>query len=281
MRVLVTGAAGMLGRTLLRTLTGHETVAIDVDECDITRPDDVDRAVGDAAPDCVIHCAAFTAVDDCETHPDRAWAVNALGSANVASACARAGARLLALSTDYVFSGDRGRPAHEWDEPAPRTVYGRTKLAGERAVRELCPNHLIARTAWLYGSGGPSFVHTMLRLGAEDGEPLKVVNDQRGNPTSTDALAAAIAGLVDSALSGTVHLSCEGEATWYDLTCELFRLAGLKRQVTPCTTDEFPRPAPRPADSRLEKRVLRLAGLPPMPNWRDALGRFLKEYPDR
>ncbi len=280
MRLLVTGARGMLGRTLMKVLAAHDLAGIDVEDCDITRPDAVERIVASVRPECVIHCAAFTAVDDSETKQDLAYAVNALGSANVAGACGRVSARLIAISTDYVFSGDLGRPCHEWDAPAPRTVYGRTKLAGEDMIRHACPNHLIARTAWLYGPGGPSFIHTMLRLGAQGGPPLKVVNDQIGNPTSTLALADQIARLLDIPLTGTVHLTCSGEATWYDLTRTLFSSKGVARPVLPCTTQEFPRPAPRPADSRLDNRVLRLAGLDPMPPWPQALERFLKEYPN-
>jgi dTDP-4-dehydrorhamnose reductase len=219
----------------------------------------------------------MTAVDACESDAGKAYAVNAIGSANVAIACQRRGARLLAISTDYVFGGDLDRPYHEWDAPAPRTVYGASKLAGEQAVRAHCPDHAIVRTAWLYGPGGPSFYHTMLRLGAQQGPPLRVVDDQRGNPTTTDALATAIGWLLERPLAGTFHVSCEGEATWCEFAREIFRLRGLTRALTPCATAEYPRPAPRPANSRLEKRALRLHGLPALPHWREALAQFARD----
>ena len=157
----------------------------------------------------------------------------------------------------------------ETDFPRPQTVYGKSKLAGERSALDILPHATVLRIAWLYGAGGPSFVHTMAKLGAQDGAPLKVVDDQRGNPTSTDAVAGALAFLLDHPeITGVVHGTCEGVCTWYDLTVELFRLLGLKRPVTPCTTAEFPRPAPRPANSALAKTVLAAHGYA-MPRWQD------------
>jgi len=219
----------------------------------------------------------MTQVDACETYPDKAFRVNALGSANVASAATPHGARLIAISTDYVFDGALDRPYHEFDMPAPKTVYGASKWAGEEAVRHHCPDHTILRIAWLYGEDGPSFVHTMLKLGRQEGAPLKVVSDQLGNPTSTDAVADLLAQLLDHPIPGVVHGSCEEEASWFDFAQRIFAYGGIRREVQPCTTSEFPRPAPRPANSRLEKRMLRLAGLPAMPSWQDALANFLRE----
>ena len=161
--------------------------------------------------------------------------------------------------------------------PAPKTVYGASKWAGEEAVRHHCPDHTILRIAWLYGEAGPSFVHTMLKLGRQDGAPLKVVSDQVGNPTSTDAVAELIERLAGHPVPGIVHGSCEGEASWFDFAQRMFDYAGIRRELRPCTTAEFPRPAPRPANSRLEKRVLRLAGFPAMPQWQESLARFLRE----
>jgi dTDP-4-dehydrorhamnose reductase len=274
MRIVVTGGRGMLGRTLLRHLAGHEVAVMDLPEVDITDARALDAALAAARPEAVIHCAAMTAVDRCEAEADAAFRVNAVGSANVARACTRVGARLLALSTDYVFPGDAPRPYHEWDAPGPRTIYGQSKLAGEEAIRAHCPDHLILRIAWLYGPGGPSFVHTMLQHGALAGPPLKVVADQVGNPTSTDAVAARIAELLELPIAGTMHLTCEGEASWFDFAQAIFAHRPTARGLAPCTTAEFPRPAPRPRNSRLEKRALRLHGLAPMPDWRDALARF-------
>lgn len=270
----------MLGRTLCPVLAGHEVIIFDLPEGDITNGDAVHDFFDAHRPDCVVHTAAMTAVDDCETNADEAMRVNGEGSANVAAAAARAGARLVAISTDYVFDGLLDRPYHEDDTPAPRTVYGRSKLAGEAAIRRLCPDAAILRTAWLYGPGGPSFVHTMLRLGREDGPPVRVVNDQVGNPTSTDALTGLIKQFVERHEPGVFHATCEGEATWYDFASEIFALKGFTRAVVPCSSSEYPRPAPRPANSRLEKRALRVKGYQPMPHWREALTAFLERYPE-
>ena len=267
----------MLGRTLQRHFRHHEVFIADLPEVDITDGRSIGQAVAAFRPDVVIHCAAMTQVDACETDPDTAYRINALGSAYVAQAAARQGARMIAISTDYVFDGLSDRPYHEFDCPAPKTVYGASKRAGEQAVQAHCPDHTIVRIAWLYGEGGPSFVHTMLRLGAQTGDPLKVVNDQIGNPTSTDAVAGLIAQLLEKPIPGVVHGTCEGEATWNEFAHAIFRSARLTRGLESCTTADFPRPAPRPANSRLEKRVLRLAGLLPMPHWEEALERFMRQ----
>jgi len=266
----------MLGRTLQRQLKDHNLFVADLPEVDISHAVGVDQAVAAFRPDVIIHAAAMTQVDACETDSDKAFRVNALGSANVARAASRHGARLIALSTDYVFDGALDRPYHEFDLPAPKTVYGASKWAGEEAVRHHCPDHTILRIAWLYGEDGPSFVHTMLKLGRQEGLPVKVVSDQLGNPTSTDAVAGLIVFLLDHPVPGVVHGSCEGEASWYDFAKQVFSCVGMHREVLPCTTAEFPRPAPRPANSRLEKRVLRLSGFPPMPHWKKALESYLR-----
>lgn len=276
MKVLITGAKGMLGRTLLEELKGFTLIPTDL-EVDITDAQQVHAALEQHRPDCVIHCAAMTAVDTCETERELAFRVNALGSENVARACAAHQARLIAISTDYAFDGYGDRPYCETDvADGGRTVYGQSKFAGEEAVRACAPNHIVARVAWLYGKGGPSFVHAMLSL-AQAGRPeLKVVNDQHGNPTSACAVARHLQLLLARPdLRGTFHLTCEGEATWYEFACEIFRLRGIAQKVVPCTTAEFPRPAPRPPNTRLEKRALRQAGLPPMPHWKEALADFL------
>ena len=275
MKLFLTGGKGMLGRTLQRHLRQHELFIADLPEVDITDGPGVERAVAAFKPDVIIHCAAMTQVDACEADPDAAYRMNALGSAQIALAAARHGARLIAISTDYVFDGLLDRPYHEYDAPAPRTVYGASKLAGEEAVLRHCPDHTILRIAWLYGEEGPSFLHTMLRLGAQAGAPLKVVDDQLGNPTSTAAVAGLIGRLLDTPIPGVVHGSCEGEATWYGFARRIFERASLRRELVPCATSEFPRPAPRPANSRLEKRVLRLASFPPMPHWQEALENFM------
>ena len=276
-RIMITGGKGMLGRTLQRELEGHELSIADLPEADICDRDAFAAFCAEFRPDAVVHCAAMTKVDDCETKEELAFRLNGTGSANVAWACRQCGARLIAISTDYVFSGDlpSGEEWRETDEPAPRTVYGKSKLAGERAIMEMLPAATILRIAWLYGSGGPSFIHTMAKLGAQDGGALKVVDDQRGNPTSTAAVAGAVKFLLaHPEVSGVVHGTCEGTCTWYELTCELFRLLGLKRDVVPCTTAEFPRPAPRPANSALAKAVLNSLGYH-TPAWQTALADFV------
>lgn len=271
----------MLGRTLQRHLQQHEICMADLPEVDIAELGGVEQAVAAFKPDAVIHCAAMTQVDACESAPDAAYRVNALGSACVARAAARHGARLIAISTDYVFDGTLDRPYHEYDATCPRTIYGASKLAGEEAVRTHCPDHTIIRTAWLYGEDGPSFLHTMLKLGRQAGEALKVVDDQVGNPTSTEALAGLIERLLDNPIPGVLHGACEGETAWHGFASEIFRLAGLTRKIIPCSSAQFPRPAPRPANSRMEKRVLRLAGLPKMPHWQEELERFIRSSRSR
>lgn len=279
MKILITGGKGMLGRTLQRELAGHEIIVADLPEWDITDDTGFVAKVCEAKPELIIHCAAMTKVDDCETNRDLAFRLNEDGSRNVALAAKACGARLFAISTDYVFSGEPPREPWAWSEtdiPRPRTVYGASKFAGEQMIQMLLPEAVIIRIAWLYGAGGPSFVHTMAKLGAQEGAPLKVVNDQRGNPTSTKTVADVIKFLMmKSDVSGIVHGTCEDQCTWYDLTVELFRLLGLKREVVPCTTEEFPRPAPRPHNSALKKSVLNLLGYR-TPKWQDALAEFVK-----
>ena len=252
MKILITGGKGMLGRTLQKELAEHEIVVADLPDWDITDDTGFVTKVGEAKPDLIVHCAAMTKVDDCEAKRDLAFKLNEEGSRNVALAAKACGARLFAISTDYVFSGEPPKEPWAWSEmdiPRPRTVYG---------------------------SGGPSFIHTMAKLGAQGGAPLKVVNDQRGNPTSTKTVADVIRFLMTKPdVSGIVHGTCEDQCTWYDLTVELFRLLGLKREVVPCTTEEFPRPAPRPHNSALKKSVLNLLGYR-TPNWKDALAEFVK-----
>jgi len=275
MKLFLTGGKGMLGRTLQRRFQQHDLFIADLPEIDISDGRCVEQAVTAFKPDAIIHCAAMTHVDACETEGDKAYRINALGSAYVARAAERCHARLIAISTDYVFDGSLERPYHEFDSPSPRTVYGASKLAGEEAVRRHCPDHTIVRIAWLYGEEGPSFLHTMLKLGAQAGTPLKVVDDQLGNPTSTDAVAGLLERLLDTPVPGVVHGSCEGETSWFGFARAIFEKRHLNREIIPCATAEFPRPAPRPANSRLEKRMLRLAGLPPMPHWQEALEKFL------
>ena len=224
----------------------------------------------------------MTAVDKCEQETDQAYRLNALGTANVASACNRNNVRLIAISTDYVFDGNLDRPYTEFDRPTGgNTVYGRSKFAGEELVRSLCPNHVICRISWLYGFGGPSFVHSIVKLSDGTRPVLKVVADQHGNPTSALAVARELREIIKRPnLCGTFHVTCEGDATWAEFAEEIVRLVGVDQKIVPCTTSEFPRPAARPSNSRLDKMMIRLTGLPEMPNWKDALSEFVSlEFP--
>ena len=284
MKILVTGGRGMLGRTLCRRLGArHEMVVADLPEWDILDAAAFVEKTSAIGPDAIVHCAAMTKVDDCETNEELAFALNETGTRNVAMAASACGARLVAISTDYVFSGDPPREPWAWSEtdvPAPRTVYGKSKLAGERMASLVCPDSVILRIAWLYGAGGPSFVHTMARLGREAGGPLKVVDDQRGNPTSADEVAGVVEFILSHPeITGVVHGTCENQCSWYDLAKEVFSLLGLRREIVPCSTEEFPRPAPRPRNSALRKGVLNHFGYRTR-DWREALEVFVRdEFP--
>ena len=278
MKVLITGAEGMLGRTLCDHLQGVEVIATSRINADITNAKHFDDCIKQYKPDVVIHCAAMTAVDRCESEYDLAYKVNAIGTTNVAASCHRHGAKLIAISTDYVFDGDLNRPYTEFDNPTGgRCVYGQSKWAAEQAVRAHCPNHIIARVSWLYGPGGPSFVHTMLRLADGTRPVLKVVNDQQGNPTSTIAVSKAINELLKyPEIVGTFHLTCEGEATWFELAEAIFKMKSIHQKVLPCSSQEYKTPAKRPFNSRLSKKALQYHGLAKMPEWQAALADFLR-----
>ena len=281
MKILITGGKGMLGRTLQRELGGdNEIVVADLPEWDITDDAGFTAKTLEVKPDLVIHCAAMTKVDDCEAKRELAFKLNEEGTRNVALAAKVADARLIAISTDYVFSGEPPREPWAWSEtdiPRPRTVYGASKFAGEQMIQMIHPDKsVILRIAWLYGAGGPSFVHTMAKLGAQEGAPLRVVNDQRGNPTSCKVVADVIRFLMTKPdVSGVVHGTCENQCTWYEFATELKRLLGFRRELTPCTTEEFPRPAPRPRNSALKKSVLNLLGYR-TPDWKAALAEFVR-----
>ena len=268
----------MLARALRQDLAahGHEVIALDraaLDVCDAQR---VREVVESAAPDAVVQCAAYTRVDDAETEEAAAFAVNAQGAAHVARACAFAGARFVYPSTDYVFDGSADRPYAPDARPAPINAYGRSKLAGEAAVRESGADVLIVRTSWLYGAGGRNFVATILGR-ARAGERLRVVDDQRGSPTWTGTLARAIRGLLERAApAGTWHAANAGETTWLELARRALAIAGVEAQVEPAKTREFPRPAARPAYSVLDcSATVALIGA--LPHWEVALAEALAE----
>jgi dTDP-4-dehydrorhamnose reductase len=274
-RWLVTGAGGMLGRDLTAVLrsAGAEVAGLDRRQLDITDAAGTAAAVRDIGPDIVVNCAAWTAVDEAEAHEDEALAVNGEGAANLAAACASTGSRLVLPSTDYVFSGTGIAPYGEDDPTGPRTAYGRTKLAGERAVLRLLPEAgYVLRTAWLYGAHGPNFVRTMIRLESAR-DTVTVVDDQHGQPTWTADVARQILLLAGSgAEPGIYHASSTGQTTWLGLAQAVFGLLGADPgRVTPTSSAELARPAPRPAYSVLGHAAWARAGLPPLPDWRDSL----------
>ncbi|MGY6018368.1 dTDP-4-dehydrorhamnose reductase [Streptomyces spinosirectus] len=276
---LVTGAGGMLGQDVLARLAGagERYVALDRAALDLTDADAVLRTLQEHRPAVVVNCAAWTAVDDAETREAEALAVNGDGPAHLAAACAGLGSVLLHVSTDYVFAGDAREPYAEDAPTAPRSAYGRTKLAGEQAVLKTLPGHgYVVRTAWLYGTGGPNFVRTMIRLeGVKD--TLDVVDDQRGQPTWSADLAGLLLALGRGALAGTApagiyHGTSSGETTWYGFTREIFRLLGADPgRVRPTTSEAFVRPAPRPAYSVLGHDRFAESGVEPLRDWRAAL----------
>jgi dTDP-4-dehydrorhamnose reductase len=280
MRILVTGAQGMLGHDVRRVgeRAGHELVLVDLPELDITDEQAVVGLYERERPEVTINCAAWTDVDGAESHREAAHAVNADGAGNLARAAAQIGTPLLHISTDYVFDGaapldgeGRPRPYLESDPTGPRSVYGESKLAGERQVLDASADHIVVRTAWLYGLDGPNFVATMLRLAGER-EAVQVVDDQIGSPTWSGHLAPALVGLLERGVSGLVHLTGAGSVSWNGFATEIFRQAEVDCRVEPATTAEMARPAPRPAWSAMESER---EDILPMPDWRDGLAGYM------
>jgi len=272
-RIVITGAQGQLGTDLRRLLSGHQLTALDLPAFDLTKPD-CTQAIIEAKPETVIHAGAYTDVDGAERDPNVAMAVNADGTERVARAAAQVGARLVCISTDYVFDGRGARPYVETDPTNPINAYGRSKLAGEQRALACCENTLVIRTAWLYGRQGKNFVKTMVQLAAER-PSLKVVADQRGCPTSAEDLARMVGQLVAHPVQGILHVTNEGHCTWYEFASEIIRLSGHLVPVEPITTADMPRPAKRPAYSVLSLDRLHHLGFS-MPSWQDGLQRFVK-----
>jgi len=279
MHVLITGALGQLGRDVVLECQRRnwETIGVDIEDFDLT-----DRAatlafLESAAPDCVIHCAAYTAVDKAESEPEQARAVNELGTGYIAAYCAAKGIWMIYVSTDYVFDGSGDLP-HEVDEPpAPLNVYGTTKLAGERVVQKLCAKRMIVRTSWVFGNYGSNFVKTMLRLGAERPE-LRVVNDQIGAPTYTVDLARLLCDMAARPVKGIYHASNMGECSWAEFAKKIFELADLPCRVIPIPSGEYPQAAQRPKNSRLSPKALIEANFAPLPPWESALAAMMTRF---
>lgn len=276
-KILVTGCNGQLGRAINKEYEGSQEYEIyntDVADLDITDVDKVIALVDEVKPYAIVNCAAHTAVDLCESQWDAAYKINAIGPRNLAIAAKRVGAKLVHVSTDYVFSGDEEAPRTEFDATNPQSAYGKTKLEGENFVKAFADKYFIVRTAWLYGDG-KNFVKTMLRL-AETNDTVRVVSDQIGSPTSAKELAKAIAVLIPTDNYGVFHGTCEGLCSWADFAKKIFEMKGLSTKVDYIKTEEYPTPAKRPAYSVLDNYMFKLTTNHTFAQWEDALAEYMK-----
>ncbi len=281
MKVLVTGAKGQLGSDVVNELKrcGHDAIGVDVEEMDITDRGAVSRVLGEVKPDAVIHCAAWTAVDAAEDNEEKVRLVNAVGTENIALECKNLGCKMMYISTDYVFDGQGDAPwKPDCKEYRPLNVYGQTKLEGELAVAAHLEKFFVVRIAWVFGKNGKNFIGTMLKLGKTH-TTLRVVNDQIGTPTYTFDLARLLVDMIETEKYGFYHATNEGGfISWYDFAVEIFQQAGYSTEVVPVTTAEYGlSKAKRPFNSRLEKSKLIESGFEPLPDWKDALKRYLSE----
>lgn len=278
MKVLVTGVKGQLGYDVVKELEkrGIEAVGVDIEEMDITDAASVDAVIKGAAPDAVIHCAAYTAVDAAEDNVEICRKVNADGPRNIALVCKELDIKMIQISTDYVFDGLGERPWEPEDEANPQSIYGLTKYEGEQAVMTNLDKYFIVRIAWVFGINGKNFVKTMINLG-KTRDKLTVVCDQFGSPTYTYDLARLLVDMVQSDKYGIYHATNEGYCNWYEFACEIFKQAGISVEVTPVTSDQYPAKAKRPFNSRMSKDKLEENGFERLPDWKDALERYLKE----
>ncbi len=277
MRVLVTGVKGQLGYDVMNELAGrgHEGIGVDIQEMDITDAASVEKVITEAAPDAVIHCAAYTAVDAAEDNVDLCRRVNAGGTENIARVCKALNCKMMYISTDYVFNGQGIRPWEPDDKREPLNVYGQTKYEGELAVETL-EKFFLVRIAWVFGVNGKNFIKTMLNLG-KTRDHLTVVADQIGSPTYTYDLARLLVDMIETDKYGRYHATNEGLCSWYEFACEIFKQAGMNVTVSPVTSDQYPAKAKRPMNSRMDKSKLDEMGFKRLPSWQDALGRYLKE----
>jgi dTDP-4-dehydrorhamnose reductase len=275
MKVLILGATGLLGKALVREWTGDEVLAMGSRDVDIRDSAKVGEIIGEARPDWIVLAAAYTDVDGCESHRELALSVNRDGAVNVAESARQAGARLIFLSSDYVFDGKKTSPCEVDDKRNPQSVYGHSKAEAEINLLEILPGCCIARTSWVFGVDGRCFPDTILRL-ASSRPALDVVDDQRGCPTYTVDLARAIIQLCRKDASGIVHVTNAGDCSWFEFAQEIVTRAGLATEVRPVSSEQMARPAPRPAYSVLSAASLRRYGIE-MPGWKDALGRYMQE----
>lgn len=284
MKVLVTGGLGMLGSDTANTLDVHgmDALPVDIEEADITQKDAVDKLISSCGPDFIVHCAAYTLVDDCETNRDLAFKVNGEGTRNIAGAAKNANIPIIYISTDYVFDGTSSTPWTEKDAVDPINAYGESKLAGEKSVQEICENYYIVRTSWLYGKRGANFVDTMRKIMEKGTSPVKVVNDQEGSPTYSLHLAEAIAGMVgkvagdESPPPGIYHVTGGGSCTWYEFAKKIAEILGFNVEIAPVSTGEFPRDAKRPRYSVLDNSLLYEVFGIKMPHWEAAVKEYLE-----
>lgn len=278
MKVLVTGVKGQLGYDVVNELTkrGHIAIGTDIEEMDITNASSVDEVIKANAPDAVIHCAAYTAVDAAEDNVQLCRKINAEGTQNIANVCKELDIKMTYISTDYVFDGEGERPWEPDDERIPLNVYGQTKYEGELAVQKILDKYFIVRIAWVFGVNGKNFIKTMLNLG-KTRDSLTVVNDQFGSPTYTYDLARLLVDMVETDKYGIYHATNEGICTWYEFACEIFKQAGMDVKVSPVSSAEYPAKAKRPSNSRMSKEKLTENGFEKLPTWQDALSRYLKE----
>jgi dTDP-4-dehydrorhamnose reductase len=275
MKAIVLGASGLLGKALMREWTGDEVVGLSSRNVDIRDADQVRGVLEKGRPEWIVLVAAYTNVDDCESHPDLALAVNRDGAVNVAQAAKRIGAKLLFISSDYVFDGKKTSPYEVGDARNPQSVYGRSKAEAEVRLLTVLPECCIARTSWLFGTGGKCFPDTILKLAASR-PTLDVVNDQRGCPTYSVDLSRAIIGLCRNQASGIVHMTNAGDCSWFEFAREILKGEGLTTEVRPVSSQHMARPAPRPAYSVLSPKSLQQYGIS-VPTWQDALRRYLQE----
>jgi dTDP-4-dehydrorhamnose reductase len=275
MKVMILGASGLLGKALMREWSGDDVLGLGSKDLDIRNAGKVREVVEKIRPDWIVLAAAYTDVDGCESHPDLAFAVNRAGPLHVAEAAKRIGAKMLFLSSDYVFDGKNTLPYETQDERNPQSVYGRSKAEAEVGLLDALPKCCIARTSWLFGMGGKCFPDTILKLAASR-PTLDVVDDQRGCPTYSVDLARAIIGLCRNGASGIVHVTNSGDCSWYEFAQAIVTSAGLAAEVRPVSSQQMARPAPRPGYSVLSPKSLQRFGIT-MPAWQDALQRYLQE----
>jgi len=275
MKILITGADGMLGSDLNRVLNeNHEVMPTDIPSLDITDINQVENIISSYKPNIVINSAAYTNVDECESNSKLAYEINSFAPKNLAIVCDKYNSKLIHISTDYVFNGENDKPYVESDKTEPINVYGETKLKAEELIRNTFDNYVILRTSWLYGLNGNNFVKTMVEL-SESHDEISVVDDQRGSPTYTHDLAIAILELLENDLNGTYHLTNSGNCTWFDFAKNIFEIANVDVDLKPVATDEFPRPAKRPKYSVLNNGKWKNDGLTPLRNYKNALNDYL------